>query len=56
MPNGQDQAAAGVAMQNANTANRYASSQANPWMTGLSSLINVGSVAGNAGWKPFGTN
>lgn len=53
MPGDQSQAAAGVAMQNANTANRASNSQANPWMTGLSSLINVGSIAGQMGWKPF---
>ncbi len=26
----------------------------NPWLQGMSTLLNVGAVAGKAGWKPFG--
>jgi hypothetical protein len=53
MPEGQDQAAAQVAIQNAQTTNRFNNNQINPWMQGISSLIDVGSIAGNMGWKPF---
>jgi hypothetical protein len=45
--------AQGPAMQNWNTQSGYLASQANPWMTGLSSLINVGGAAANLGWKPL---
>ena len=48
--------AQGVALQNWQTSMTNANNQVSPWMQGLSSLINVGSAAGNAGWKPFGTN
>ena len=53
LPGGQDQGAQQVAIQNAQTTNRFNNNQVNPWMLGLSSLINVGSVAGGMGWKPF---
>lgn len=53
LPGGQDEAAQLTAIQNAQSTNRFNSTQANPWMTGLSSLINVGSAAGSMGWKPF---
>lgn len=29
------------------------SNQANPWMAGMSALLNIGAAAGKAGWKPF---
>lgn len=32
---------------------RYQQSQANPWMSGLSSMLGLGNVLGNAGWSPF---
>jgi hypothetical protein len=53
MPNN-EAGARSVAIQNSNTANSAAANQANPWMSGLSSLINVGATAGKLGWKPFG--
>lgn len=53
LPGNQDQAAAQVAIQNAQTTNRFNNNQINPWMQGISSLIDVGSIAGNLGWKPF---
>ena len=54
LPNN-DQGAQSVALQNFNTQSSFANNQANPWMVGLSSLVNAGSVAGKAGWKPFGS-
>lgn len=35
------------------TAQGAADSQANPWLAGMSTLLNIGSVAGKAGWKPM---
>jgi len=49
LPGDQTQAANAVAIQNANTTNQFNSNQANPWMTGLSSLINTGSALGKMG-------
>lgn len=43
---GASAALAGQAAQN---------SQANPWLAGMSTLLNIGSVAGKAGWQPFKT-
>jgi hypothetical protein len=34
---------------------RAAASQVNPWFAGLNTAVNAASVAGNAGYKPFGT-
>jgi hypothetical protein len=56
MPEGQDGAAQSAAMANWNTTMRSQQAQVNPWMQGLSSLVNLGSVAGGMGWKPLGTS
>ena len=56
MPQGQDAAAQAAAMANWNTQMRSQQNQVNPWMLGLSTAINGASVAGGAGWKPFGTS
>ena len=53
MPNNELQAM-GPAMQTWESQMANANNQVNPWMQGLSSLIDVGSIAGNLGWKPFG--
>jgi len=55
MPGGQQQAIDQTAIGIAQSQNRYNASQANPWMTGMSSLINVAGTAGQMGWKPFAT-
>jgi hypothetical protein len=48
--------AQGPAMQDWLSQSNYQASQANPWMTGLSSLIGVGGAAANLGWKPLAPN
>lgn len=53
LPGDQSQAAAQVAIQNWNTANRASASQVNPWMQGLSGAMGLAGAAGSAGWKPF---
>lgn len=53
LPGDQSQAANQIAIQNAQTANRFNASQVNPWMQGASSLVDAGSIAGGLGWKPF---
>jgi hypothetical protein len=35
---------------------RAAANQVNPWYVGLNTAVNAASVAGKAGYKPFGTN
>lgn len=50
MPTNTTQTGANAAIAQANAQ----ASQANPWLAGMSALLNVGSAAGKAGWKPFG--
>ena len=51
---GNTSGAAGSAAAGAySTGMGYAANQANPWFTGLSSVINAASTAGNLGFRPF---
>lgn len=52
LPGDQTQGADQAAIENSQTANRYSTSQINPWMQGMSGLIGLGSAAGGLGFKP----
>ena len=43
-----------VGQQGALMQQQAQNSQANPWLSGMSALLSMGSAAGKAGWKPMG--
>ena len=53
MPDNQNGAAQSNALQLASINQGYQLGQVNPWMAGLSSTLNLGSILGQAGYRPL---